>query len=94
MKKSLEKRYPGICEDINDVMEDGENCINKWNKKGLGDNKERIKSFQVSRHITALNDSTKVVFSFSFSHSSLVALLINYELVTTYQNQLMVYWKS
>ena len=49
MKKSLEKRYPGICDDINNVMKDGDNCVERWNKMGFGSNKERINAFQASR---------------------------------------------
>ena len=48
MRKSLEKRYPGLCDDVNDVMNDGYNCVERWNKKGLGDNRERIDAFQTS----------------------------------------------
>ena len=48
MRQSLEKRFPGLCDDINGVMENGDNCVDRWNKKGLGDSKERIDIFQAT----------------------------------------------
>ena len=45
MKKALEKRYPGLCDDVNDVM-NSKGCEETWNKKGLGDDSARIDKFE------------------------------------------------
>ena len=44
-KKSLEKRYPGLCDDVKAVME-AESCQGRWTKEGFGDNIDRRNKFQ------------------------------------------------
>ena len=44
-KKALEKRYPALCADVEDVME-GEACVELWKGGGLGGNKTRVDAFE------------------------------------------------
>ena len=45
LRRSLEKRYPGLCRDVEDVMENSA-CDDLWTKGGLGDDSERIDHFE------------------------------------------------
>ena len=45
LRRSLEKRYPGLCRDVEDVMKNS-GCDDLWTKSGLGDDAERIDLFE------------------------------------------------
>ena len=47
MHQSLEKRYPGLCEDVAAVMEK-DSCVEKWTSEGFGDDEAKIDQFQES----------------------------------------------
>ena len=47
LRRSLEKRYPGLCKDVVDVVEDSA-CDDLWTKGGLGEDEERIDQFETA----------------------------------------------
>ena len=44
-KKSLEKRYPALCTDVNHIMK-VDACQEFWSYGGLGDNQTRVDQFE------------------------------------------------
>ena len=47
MQRSLEKRYPGLCGEVNSVMRSN-GCDDRWNKQGLGGDAARIDRFEAN----------------------------------------------